>query len=1150
LAPSAFSLFSYMRSSLAILVLLFPLICEAQVLPFTHYTADSDLNPLPSTEVTAITQDRQGFIWMGVYSSGLVRYDGTRMVVHGLEDGLRDVALWEIAEGADGRLWVGSNAGLVVSERPLDTYRNGARITFTPTLGGVDLLDVSIQHGRMAVDSEGRVWVGTGNQGIVRYRIDAGGAVTADTLEVIAGKAVRSVLARSDGSVWAALAGGDLIRFMPGANAFEVILTGEGSTTQSTSALFEDSSGRLWGGRQNGDIWRLDRGAGLAEPVLVSQAARANIVRIVTGPDGAIWAASEGGGVLRIPTYGSEQVVTRINGLLAEVAFDLLVDREENLWIAQSGGVSRLRRNFAAFENLTWRSMTGERPRLPSAAINAVQLPVSPGDPCSLWAATSEAGVACVGASETTSIGIDEGLPSNWVNGLAADRRGRLWIGTSRGINSVSFDNTSAANAYETREINLLGRNARLASYRSTSILAAVNLPLRDGNATQQIVESIWFPAYNHVFGLVGDEWFTLGSQSGVPSSVVHAAAFDSEGFLWIGTRDRGIYRSTLPVTLALLREHYTALETMREGPDSQPLFELFWNTDNGAPTNQIETLRWHDGVMWVGTPAGLLAMTRNREVVEHITRANGLRADNAVSISVSPMTGNLWIGTNEGLAEIETATRRVVRTVTRQDGLIDNEVYFYGSVLAGPDGTIYFGTARGLSIYRPQVDRPNTVPPLLQLSSVVLNNRSGGQNDFSFEYAALSFSNERLVRYRTRLVGYDSDWSPETADFKIRYTNLPAFLWSRTYTLEVVASNDSGVWNTEPLRYAFKVSPPWFLRWWTMSLYILVLGGLTYTLVVGMQRRVISREREKAVKREQALRVESAEALAEILRADNERKTTELERARTLQLSMLPKKLPQSRTAEVRAFMQTATEVGGDYYDFHQAADGTLTCAIGDATGHGAAAGAMVIAAKSTFNFFAGEARLVDILARSHDSIRRMGMSNMFMAMAVIRLRDHTVELAGAGLPAALLYRKATGDVEQVPLKGVPLGSPITVPHKSVQLDIAPGDTLLVMTDGFPELFNPLREMLGYGTTVDIFREVAHLGPDEILNHLSKTARSWASGEKEVHNGMHIEYDDDVTFVIIKMKAAPVEVVVDEERSVKVPENVRNGGQVVIEEV
>src|SRR5215813_14912953 len=68
-------------------------------------------------------------------------------------------------------------------------------------------------------------------------------------------------------------------------------------------------------------------------------------------------------------------------------------------------------------------------------------------------------------------------------------------------------------------------------------------------------------------------------------------------------------------------------------------------------------------------------------------------------------------------------------------------------------------------------------------------------------------------------------------------------------------------------------------------------------------------------------------------LEAENEQRAKELEEARQLQLSMLPKNMPQSPHLEIEAYMKTATEVGGDYYDFHQSDNGVLTVVVGDAT-------------------------------------------------------------------------------------------------------------------------------------------------------------------------------------------------------------------------
>src|SRR5262245_9957749 len=119
-----------------------------------------------------------------------------------------------------------------------------------------------------------------------------------------------------------------------------------------------------------------------------------------------------------------------------------------------------------------------------------------------------------------------------------------------------------------------------------------------------------------------------------------------------------------------------------------------------------------------------------------------------------------------------------------------------------------------------------------------------------------------------------------------------------------------------------------------------------------------------------------SAAALEhEKVKAENERRAKELEEARQLQLSMLPKKLPQLPHLEIAAYMKTATEVGGDYYDFHLGEDGTLTVAVGDATGHGLKAGTMVTAVKSLFDTLACHPDIPHIFERLSRTLKRMNL-------------------------------------------------------------------------------------------------------------------------------------------------------------------------------
>ena len=181
-------------------------------------------------------------------------------------------------------------------------------------------------------------------------------------------------------------------------------------------------------------------------------------------------------------------------------------------------------------------------------------------------------------------------------------------------------------------------------------------------------------------------------------------------------------------------------------------------------------------------------------------------------------------------------------------------------AVAVGPEG-VYYGTAKGLTIYRPEMDRPLALAPPVVVRNADYH-ETGSSNEFTAEYAALSFANEKDIRYRTRLVGFDSEWSRERADTKIRYTNLPAVFFSRRYTLEVVGRGYSGEWAAEPARFAFVVQPPTWLRWWAFLGYALVLAASLYGVDRYQRKRVLAREREAARIREAELQAETADLI------------------------------------------------------------------------------------------------------------------------------------------------------------------------------------------------------------------------------------------------------------------------------------------------
>ena len=270
-----------------------------------------------------------------------------------------------------------------------------------------------------------------------------------------------------------------------------------------------------------------------------------------------------------------------------------------------------------------------------------------------------------------------------------------------------------------------------------------------------------------------------------------------------------------------------------------------------------------------------------------------------------------------------------------------------------------------------------------------------------------------------------------------------------------------------------------------------------------------LSHHQEKLVAQEQRRKEE--EIKRRVLAVENQRKTQELDEARHFQLALLPKQVPTIPGLAVAVFTRTATEVGGDYYDFQPDGD-QLIVAIGDAVGHGARAGTLVAVIKSLFSSFAHREALPQFLADSSAAIRRMGLERSAMALALVRLRPTAqgwrATLASAGMPPALLYRAATGVVEEIALEGMPLGGILGFPYQESEQTLNPGDTLLLMSDGFPEALNPEGHVLGYAAAQEHFRAAARSSAKEAVEALTAATESWTAGAA---------LDDDVTFVVMQ---------------------------------
>jgi serine phosphatase RsbU (regulator of sigma subunit) len=246
--------------------------------------------------------------------------------------------------------------------------------------------------------------------------------------------------------------------------------------------------------------------------------------------------------------------------------------------------------------------------------------------------------------------------------------------------------------------------------------------------------------------------------------------------------------------------------------------------------------------------------------------------------------------------------------------------------------------------------------------------------------------------------------------------------------------------------------------------------------------------------------------------RIERERVEQELQVARRIQQASLPKEVPALEGWQITPFYQPAREVGGDFYDFLELADGRLGVVVGDATGKGVPAALMMASTRSTLRAVAQACESPgDALRRVNDPLATDIPPNMFVTCfyAILDPKSGHLTYANAGHDLPYLHRD--GEAEELRARGMPLGLMAGMSYEEGEASLGEGGCVLFYSDGLVEAHDPKGEMFGFPR---LRRLVAEHGQERMLV-------DFLMGELSSFTGEGWEQEDDITLLTLRSSAA-----------------------------
>jgi methyl-accepting chemotaxis protein/ligand-binding sensor domain-containing protein len=811
---------------------------QAQGLQFKQLTPNEGLS---QSNVSAITQDAFGFMWIGT-ENGLNRYDGYQVKIYRNDrddpTSIPSNNIRSLFSDRQGHLWIGTSAGLSRYDRATDTFINIPRGTEQPVNRGAGFTGSGVNA--FFEDSKGNLWIGT-ERGLNRLSPDRESFThfvrDEQNPASISANSVSSIVEDSQGRLWVGTGNG-LNLFDPVSESFQVFQNNPDDPNSLPgnyiSALAIDGVGNLWIALNENGLCKTSSTQLIPEsftcyrhdPNDPGSLAINMAFRLLVDNEGTLWVGTENGGLDRYDPLTDSFIHHRNDpndpgSLTNDSIKSLFQDRTGDLWVGTfSGGVNITKKNGDAIR--VFRSIPGNTKSLTYNVVKRFDEDAHG----YIWITTDGGGFNRFDprTNEFKRYTVENsGLNRNATIGIDVGRDGYIWIATWAGGLNRFNPRTGSFKAYTTQ-------NSGIDSNNLLSVVEDLDGYIWFGN--QNLSR---FDPRTERFEIFGGDSVQVGNRGFIPR-----LQLDRQGnVLVMGAAG-----------LDVIDPRTGFLTTYRTVDNGGPL-------SGGVNAVAEDT----DGTYWLGAGGSLDHLDPLSGTVTRYGAEHGIPGT-AVQGVVFDLSGTIWVSTDRGICRFD-VKKETCKTYAIADGLQGME-FMQSSYFRSSDGTIYLGGPNGFNVIRPERIKQNQVAPPIVLTDFLLSGESVeigkgplsqhvsvteeivlsyDQANFTFQFAALDFTAPTQNQYAYKLEGFDEDWIAAGSKREATYTNLDP----GEYVFRVRASNNDGVWNDEGISIRVRIRPPFWATWWFRLLVVTVVVWASVSITRSVRLRRLKLEKMNA---------------------------------------------------------------------------------------------------------------------------------------------------------------------------------------------------------------------------------------------------------------------------------------------------------------